>query len=240
MITLDELEDVIDVVLANYNGEPHTGLGGRTPLEAMQFLLDKGEGLLRSLPVSQRSTLCLLQEAAVVPVCGNVRRSVRPHVNFAYSRYSSRLLSGMTGLIGQKLRIYYNVKDIRNVRAFLMNGEELGTLTAARPWCLTPHSLRTRQEIHKLIRQGKLRVREGEDPVGAWFAWKQKQARTHSADAASLARALSDRAMAHSALANPSEAVDVPLAAHSSNVPTTTVSSGSGFPAPVLTKIFTY
>ncbi|WP_232442107.1 hypothetical protein [Burkholderia ubonensis] len=36
MMTLDELEDVIDVVLANYNGEPHAGLGGRTPLEAMQ------------------------------------------------------------------------------------------------------------------------------------------------------------------------------------------------------------
>jgi len=61
MMTLDELEDVIDVVLANYNGESHGGLGGRTPLEAMQYLLAKEDGLLRTLPMARRSTLCPLQ-----------------------------------------------------------------------------------------------------------------------------------------------------------------------------------
>src|SRR6516225_7099411 len=67
--TPDELEGVIDVVLANYNGETHSGLGGRTPLEAIRYLLAKGEGgLVRTVSVARRSTLGLLQEARVVTI----------------------------------------------------------------------------------------------------------------------------------------------------------------------------
>jgi transposase InsO family protein len=201
MMTLDELEDVIDVVLANYNGEPHTGLGGRSPLEAMQFQIARREGLLRTVPEARRSTLCLLQEARIVTIRGNVSRGVRPHVNFEYVRYDSRLLSGMTGLIGQQIRVYFNVKDVRHLHAFFMNGAELGVLTAARPWCFTPHSLRVRQEIFALMRQRKLAWREGDDPVGAWFAWKKEQARKHAREANDLARMLTDRAKAHAATA---------------------------------------
>ncbi|KVO94205.1 hypothetical protein WL21_17365 [Burkholderia ubonensis] len=74
MMTLDELEDVIDVVFANYNGEPHAGLGGRTPLEAMQFQLARGEEMLSTLPIVRRGTLCLFQEARGVAMRGNVSR----------------------------------------------------------------------------------------------------------------------------------------------------------------------
>jgi len=239
MMTLDELEDVIDVVLANYNGEPHTGLGGRTPLEAMHFLLARREGLLRTLPEARRSTLCLLQEARIVTIRGNVARGVRPHVNFEYARYDSGLLSGMTGLIGQQLRVYFNVKDLRHLHAFFMNGAELGVLTAARPWCFTPHSLRIRQEIFSLIRQRKLAWREGEDPVGAWFAWKKEQARQHARDANDLARMLTDRAKAHTQAQGTAGAVESPPSAPNVfRLPTPVPAREE--PAPWLTKIITY
>ncbi|WP_243860181.1 MULTISPECIES: hypothetical protein [Burkholderia] len=236
MMTLDELEDVIDVVLANYNGEPHTGLGGRTPLEAMQFQLAKGEELLRTLPVVRRGTLCLLQEARVVTIRGNVSRGERPHINFEYVRYDSRLLSSMAGLIGQQLRIYFNVKDIRHLHAFFMDGSELGVLTAARPWCFSPHSLRVRQEIFSLIRQRKLACREGSDPVAAWFAYKKEQARRHTRDANDLARMLTDRAKAHelAATVGPGEG----SAATVSALPAT--QRRVALPTPWLTAIFTY
>jgi hypothetical protein len=231
---------VIDVVLASYNGEPHTGLGGRTPLEAMQFLLDRGEGMLRTLPEARRSTLCLLQEARVVTIRGNVARGVRPHINFEYVRYDSRLLSGMTGLIGQQLRLYFNVKDIRHLHAFFMNGAELGVLTAARPWCFTPHSLRIRQEIFSLIRRRKLACREGEDPVGVWFAWKREQARRHARDANDLARMLADRAKGHAPPKDrTAEAAQKTEASNVVPIRSATPVSGAE-PAPWLTKIFTY
>lgn len=235
MMTLDELEDVIEVVLADYNGEPHTGLGGRTPLEAMQFQLTRGEELLRTLPIVRRGTLCLLQEARVVTIRGNVSRGERPHINFEYVRYDSQLLSSIAGLIGQQLRIYFNVKDVRHLHAFFMDGSELGVLTAARPWCFSPHSLRARQEIFSLIRQRKLACREGSDPVAAWFAYKKDQARRHTRDANDLARMLTDRAKAHEPAAG----------AGTGEAKTATVSTRStgprrALPAPWLTTIFTY
>lgn len=237
MMTLDELEDVIDVVLANYNGEPHGGLGGRTPLEAMQFLLAKEDALLRTLPGARRSTLCLLQEARVVTIRGNVSRGERPHVNFEHVRYDSRVLSGIAGLIGKQLRIYFNVKDIRHLHAFHMDGSELGVLTAARPWCFTPHSLRVRQEIFSLIHQRKLAVREGSDPVGAWFAYKKEQARTHTRDANDLARMLTDRAKSHQGL-TAADAESGASVASEMRVAETLAKKTP--PSPWLTQIFTF
>lgn len=236
MMTLDELEDVIDIVLANYNGEPHAGLGGRTPMEAMQFQLAKGEDLLRTLPVVRRGTLCLLQEARVVTIRGNVTRGERPHINFEYVRYDSRLLSSMAGLIGQQLRIYFNVKDIRHLHAFFMDGSELGVLTAARPWCFSPHSLRVRQEIFSLIRQRKLACREGSDPVAAWFAYKKEQARRHTRDANDLARMLTERAKAH----EPVVAPNGPDEQAPATVTARLSAERRTLPMPWLTTIFTY
>jgi hypothetical protein len=200
LMTLDELEDVIEVVLADYNGEPHTGLGGRTPLEAMRFLLARAPDAIRTLPPTRRGTLCLLQEARVVTIRGSAKQGVRPHINFESVRYSSSTLSTNASLIGQQLRIYYNVKDIRHVHAFFMDGSELGVLTAARPWCFSQHSLRVRQEIYRLIHQRKIHYRDGEDPVEAWFAYKKAEATSHRRSANDLARMLTDRARSHSAL----------------------------------------
>ncbi|MCX4159288.1 MULTISPECIES: integrase core domain-containing protein [Paraburkholderia] len=118
LMSLDELEDVVDVVLADYNGEPHTGLGGRTSLEAMHFFLAREPSLIRTLPAARRSTLYLLQEAPAVVIRGSVKRGVRPHINFEYVRYTSSILSSNASLIGQQLRIYFNVKDIRHVHPF--------------------------------------------------------------------------------------------------------------------------
>ncbi|WP_232459077.1 hypothetical protein [Burkholderia ubonensis] len=236
MMTLDELEDVIDVVFANYNGEPHAGLGGRTPLEAMQFQLARGKEMLRTLPIVRRGTLCLFQEARGVAMRGNVSRGERPHINFEYVRYDSRLLSSMAGLIEKQLRIYFNVKDIRHLHAFFMGGPELGVLTAARPWCFSPHSLRVRQEIFSLIRQRKLACREGSDPVAAWFAYKKERARRHTRDANDLARMLTELANAH----EPAEAVNGTDEGLPATVSATPTVERRELPTPWLTTIFTY
>jgi hypothetical protein len=197
LMSLDELEEVIDVVLADYNGEPHTGLGGRIPLEAMQFFLAREPGSIRTLPEARHETLCLLQEARVVVIRGSIKRGVRPHINFEYVRYTNSILSSNASLFGRQLRIYFNVKDIRHVQAFFTDGAELGVLTAVRPWCFSQHSLRVRQEIFRLIHQRKITYRDGEDPVEAWFAYKKNEAARHQRSANDLARMLTDRAKSH-------------------------------------------
>lgn len=111
-------------------------------------------------------------------------------------------------------------------------------LTAARPWCFTPHSLRVRQEIFSLIHQRKLSVREGSDPVGAWFAYKKEQARSHTRDANDLARMLTDRARSHQALPSPDVAHAGP--AVKSEAPAVEAPARKTPDAPWLTQIFTF
>ena len=176
LMRLDELEELVDVVISDYNGEAHDGIGGRTPLEAMRQMLGKPDGHVRCLTVERRNKLCLLQDARVVTIRGSFEHGTRPHIKFEGVRYSSDLLSSSAILIGKEIRIYFNVKDLRFVNAFYPDGTELGVLMAARPWCFTPHSLRMRKEILRLRRLGKLMYEEGDDAVQAYVKHKRAEA----------------------------------------------------------------
>ena len=80
--------------------------------------------------------------------------------------------------MGQSLRIFIDPQDLRVVHAYLESGAEFGTLTASRPWHLTQHSVRLRQEIMRLRRQRKLHFGEGDDPVRVFLDFKRKQRST--------------------------------------------------------------
>jgi putative transposase len=178
LMSVDELEQVVYVMLADYNGESHAALAGRTPIEAMQYWLDKPGVRIATLPPQRQKQFVFLQDARLVRVRGghNSARGHEPHVNFEGVRYTSEVLGQHPGLIGSKIRIYFNVRDIRHLRAFFEDGSELDTLTASKQWRTTPHSLRTRKEILRLQRLGKLRYRENEDAVEAYTAYKRRQA----------------------------------------------------------------
>ena len=193
LVTLDEIEDMVDVMMSDYNGEPHDGLGGRTPLEAIRYFVAKQSTPVRTLAQARRNDVVLLQESRVVPVKGSAARGVRPHINFHGARYSSDVLSGNAALIGKRLRIYFDSRDLRRVRAYFENGEELGVLMAARPWCFTAHSLRVRKEILRLRSLGKLSYREGDDAVEAWANYRRKQAAFSKRAARDLAKIASAR-----------------------------------------------
>lgn len=169
------------------NGE--AGPSGRTPLEVLGHLVAKHNGFLRKIPREVRGKLNLLHEARIVTVRGSLAEGTRPHVNFEHVRYSSDVLSGNPGLIGQKLRIYFDPRDIRVIHAYFEDGSELGVLTADKPWCYTPHSLRVRQEIFRLKALGKLRYKEGNDPIEAWVKYKRRQSADNKRARNDLAKA---------------------------------------------------
>jgi len=176
LIEYEELEDLIDVIVSNSNAESHSGIGGRTPLQAMHHLAINKAPLLRQLPICRRDKLYLLQEEKIVTARGNPRNSDRPHINFEDVRYSNDVLSSNTLLIGKKLRLYYNILDLRTVKVYFLDGSELGTLVAARSWSKTKHSLRVRKEIMRLKRLGKLHFGEDDDAVEVYLKYKRKKA----------------------------------------------------------------
>ena len=155
-VSLSEMEELMEASIASYNATPHAGLNGRTPLEAMEYLV-RGKGhMIFWLPESKRRTLCLMQTAHRCRVRGYLAQGTRPHINLFQVRYTSELLAASSALLGKGLRVYYNSDDLRTVRAFLADGSELGILKAQGAWGEISHDLKLRQEIMKL--RGKKRL----------------------------------------------------------------------------------
>jgi len=155
-LTLAELEELMEVSLATYNATPHSGLHGRTPLEAMEYHVRGRAEMLLWVPEPKRRTLCLMQQAKRCRVRGYLQQGTRPHINLFQVRYTSEVLASSGSLLGSSLRIYYNSDDLRTVRAFLEDGTELGILKAQGAWGEISHDLSMRRELMKL--RGKKRL----------------------------------------------------------------------------------
>ena len=105
-VTFDELEELLDVTIANYNGTDHSGLPGRSPLAAMTHFLATQRVALRQLPEHRRSNLFMMQPAYRCTVRGNKKRGVRPHINFYGACYSSTILGQGANLIDTDILIF--------------------------------------------------------------------------------------------------------------------------------------
>ena len=127
-VSLDELEDLLEASLAQYNASPHNGLNGRTPLEAVERSVRGRGAMLNWLPEAKRRTLCLMHTPHTSTVRGYLDQGQRPHVNFHGVRYTNTLLASTALLLGKKLLLYYNSQDLRTVRAFAADGAEIGVL----------------------------------------------------------------------------------------------------------------
>ncbi len=153
-----------EYAIGSYNGAPHTGLNNVTPLEAMESFVRGKHTLVNWLPEPRRRTLWLMQSAKRCRVHAYLNQGTRPHINLYGVRYSSSVLACSTGLIGKQLLVYLNADDLRSVRAFLLDGTELGVLDAQGAWHVVPHNLTLRQEIRKA--QSRKRLRASLDASG--------------------------------------------------------------------------
>ncbi|MDR5785299.1 integrase [Caballeronia sp. LP003] len=179
LTTLPELEELLDVVVANYHGTPHDGLNGRTPLEALQLAIEHNPAPIRTLPQVLRARLHQLQPVHRCTVRGNVARGIAPYISFYGARYSNEVLQRTSGLIGEQIRVYPNPGDMREAWAYLANGADLGRLAALEGWRYSRHTMRLRKHILRERRLGKLKFAGERDPVHV-FAEEQRRARKRS------------------------------------------------------------
>ena len=165
LITLPELEELLDVSIANYHATPHDGLHGRSPLEALQQALAHHAKPVRILPLALRGRLHQLQSVHLATVRGNAARSVAPYVSLYGARYSNEVLQRTSGLSQQRIRVYLNPNDMREAWAYLSNGADLGRLYVLDGWRYSGHTLRLRRRILRERRIGKLKFAGEQDPV---------------------------------------------------------------------------
>ena len=175
LITLPELEELLDVSIANYHATPHDGLHGRTPLEALQLAIGNLATPVRTLPPALRGRLHQLQSVHMATVRGNVARSVPLYVSLYGARYTNEVLQRTSGLNQQRIRVYINPNDVREVWAYLPNGADLGRLYVQDGWRYSRHTLRLRRRILRERRIGKLRFAGEQDPVQIFAESQRRQ-----------------------------------------------------------------
>lgn len=213
LITFDELQELLDVTIANYHANAHDGLNGRSPLEALQLAIEHQRRPVRTLAKHLRARLHQLQSVHVSTVRGNVARSVTPYISLYGARYSNEVLQRTPGLLGQKIRVYIHPSDMREAWAYLPNGADLGKLTVLEGWRFSRHTLRLRKHILRERRLGKLKFAGEQDPVQIFAKGLRRGGRSslkdgtvalqlHQVDA--LATAHEQSSAPHSSQASPS------------------------------------
>ncbi|HSI09593.1 MAG TPA: hypothetical protein VK985_13475 [Rariglobus sp.] len=174
-VHLEEMLDLLDVLIAQYNALPTSALFGRSPLEYLRFSLDRNSFFVRQIPEDEREAFCLtvLREKGIVR--GNLKRGERLYVRYEGVKYYSPKLSSSPNMRDQEVIVECRTRDLRKIKIFTTNGDEFGVLDASQAWAAQQHDLRVRKAILRCIHQGKIRRRGEEDVVGAYIAHKSRE-----------------------------------------------------------------
>ncbi|MBT2305513.1 hypothetical protein J7E70_34550 [Variovorax paradoxus] len=148
---LEYAEELLDTLVANYNGTPHSGLGFRSPLAQMAFLA-RQDATIRRADAGDVSRMVGVRRLCTL--LGGAHTDRRAHFHFANARYSAEWLCLRTDLLGKELWLQIeNEDDARWATVSDTKGLFLGVVRASPPWHRTPHSLYVRQSIRALGRR---------------------------------------------------------------------------------------
>ena len=175
-ITWEELLDLVDVLLANYNARGHDALGGQVPLAVMRRgLASYCATYLPRMPVpvtAHTPALGVAVERHTIRGGAKPGSMVSPYVELDGPRYTTDALSSRYDLIGHEIVVHIRECDM-TVWGFLANGQAFGQLTCLHSgWAAHPHSRSMRKVINALIRNGRL---AGDDPIAEYLAYLTQQ-----------------------------------------------------------------
>ncbi len=172
-ISYEDLEELTEVLIADYNGTPHSALNYSTPLEAMSQAI-KNETFITKLPEEKRQQLGFFSFKAKRDIKGDVKTGKRAYINFEGVEYRNEILSHSPDLIGTTLELQVDSEDIRSVKAFLPDGSEFGILTASGKWGVIPHSLKLRKAINNLKIKKLIHLTNSDDFIEVYQKYLEK------------------------------------------------------------------
>jgi len=177
-ITVEEIKEIIEVLVANRNGTPQHGTNYMTPLEVMEqrIVLKKMEP--RILPEELREEVKNLTITFQVTVRGDFKKGRRPFVHFMGVQYRSDLLANSWHLVRKRISIVVNTEDLRYIKAYLENGEEIGALRAKGKWAVHPHTIEVRKQINKLKNKRLIHFTSEDDPIDIYLTYLKNKAKS--------------------------------------------------------------
>lgn len=156
------LEDLLDILVANYNGTPHSSLGYRTPLEQFAFLARREPGLIRTADAGEVSRLlCARKKCRVLAL----KSGTKVHINFHNAEYSAEWLKSRRDLFHEYVDVFLEDDYDARFVSVSYRGQILGSLRASPPWHQSPHTLYMRTAIKGLAQKKLISLLSLDDPV---------------------------------------------------------------------------
>ena len=174
--TYDQITELMDVLIAEYNNTPHSGIDNLTPLECMfKKIYEAGMSpcIADEKKVSEiinRLGLRMVERT----VRGHVKKGKRPYVQFMGCEYRSRMLATSEMYVNQKISIVFDPRDISVLQAYSMDGKYIDTLRARGEFGTKSHSIKTRKNVMKLARERGRQNLEFDTPIEAYVEHLKK------------------------------------------------------------------
>ncbi|MFT3930977.1 MAG: hypothetical protein QM709_11860 [Spongiibacteraceae bacterium] len=223
-ITLRTIEEALSVILTQHNVTAQARLGGRTPLEVLQYNADQGWPRVLSDACVKR--LNPFVQRRQVRVLWYKKEKRGPHLNFEHERYTGNAL-GISAHEKTDVIVEFDSRDIRALTVYSLDGHCLGEVRAPLSWQHYPHSITTRRYIHALSETRRLQAM---DPLGGYFAFLLEH-RTQEKSALELLRVYREFNTGSISFTAPTLVPSIPLLPPPSPEPPTTNAPARTIPA---------
>lgn len=168
-VTYDDIVEIIEQLIIEYNNSSHQSLYNNTPLQEMERKMYE-YGMFPSFAAERKISEIrnLLYHTETRKVCGGKKNGKRPYINFMNAQYRNDLLASSNTYVGKTITILINPDDVSIVEAFATDGTPLGTLRANGERGLKSHSLGSRKAINQYAKQNRLDNRTFSTPITAY------------------------------------------------------------------------
>ncbi len=184
-VTLEEIIQLMDVLIAEYNTTPHSGIENLTPLECLKRrVLENGmyPTIADDETIKNIEKLNYIIDTRIVRG-GTKVSGRRPYINYQGTEYRCSELSVNEEYIGETITLYINPRDISELEAYSSKGYFIGVLRARGEYGTRSHSLKTRKNAQKLARERGRDKLEFDTPVTAYEQTLRKKGETSKRDA---------------------------------------------------------
>lgn len=151
-IQLHLFEELLDVIIANYNATPHPALGSLSPLQFLQLHPPRGFDFVSAS--AEKDAEAMGSVLVYLPVKGDRDKGVMPHVNYLYGRYRSPDLDGKWELVNRgSVLARINRHDLRTLLLMRTATTPMCVVRACAPWDKRRHDETTRALIMQWTKQ---------------------------------------------------------------------------------------
>lgn len=168
-VTYDDIIEIIEQLIIQYNNSSHEALYNNTPLQEMERKI-REYGMMPTVASEKKISELekLMYHTETRKVCGGQKSGKRPYISFMNAQYRNDLLASNNIYLGKELTLLINPDDISMIEAFSEDGTSLGILRANGEKGAKPHSLKSRKAINQYAKQNKLDNRSFSTPITAY------------------------------------------------------------------------